>query len=119
MHRGSIALVTSIAALAFAAPPASGAAEFNGPNCGAVLVSQAVPGVGAKEAAANLGLSVQEAHDLIMSVCAGVTTNTPRCEQGHGEAAQRALERGDLDQYMFHLGALFNCFLGEPAGRPL
>jgi hypothetical protein len=78
-----------------------------------------VPGIGAKEASANLGLTVQEAHALIEAVCANATTNTPRCELGHGEAAQRALERGDLEQYMFHLGALFRCFLGEPPGPPL
>jgi hypothetical protein len=51
-------------------------------------------GIGAKEAAAaNAGLTIQEAHDLIQAICADVTTNTPRCELGHGRAAQEALER--------------------------
>ena len=119
MHRVSLAVVISVAGLSFAAPPAMAQAEFNGPNCAGVFVSQAVPGIGAKEAAASLGLTIQEAHDLILTLCENVTTNAPRCEQGHEEAAQRALERGDLEQYMFHLGALFNCFLGESPGPPL
>ena len=76
-------------------------------------------GIGAQEAAANLGLSVPEAQNLVRAACAGVTSNTPRCEGGHGHAADQALARGDIDRYMFHLGALFHCFSGEPPGQPL
>jgi hypothetical protein len=118
MSRASLALATAVVGLAFAAPPAAAQARFNGPNCGGGLVSQAVPGIGAKEASAALGLTVQEAHDLILSVCEGITTTTPRCEIGQGQAAQQALARGDLEQYMFHLGILFSCFIGE-GGPPL
>jgi hypothetical protein len=119
MHRFPIAMVIAIAGLAFAAPPVFAKADLNGPNCEGWVVSQAVPGTGAKESAASLGLSVREAQELILAACANVTSNTPRCEQGHDEAAQGALERGDLDQYLFHLGALFHCFIGEPVGPPL
>jgi hypothetical protein len=82
-------------------------------------VSDAVIGIGAHEAAAQAGLSVKEAQELIHAGCAGVTTNEPRCEVGHLEAAQQALEHGDLNLYMFHLGALFRCSIGEPPGPPL
>jgi hypothetical protein len=117
MHRASLLVLVSVAGLALAAPPAMADAGFNGPNCHGGVVSQAVgDGIGAKQAAASLGLSIQEAQDLILAACANVTTNTPRCEQGQGNAAEAALERGDLEQYFFHLGALFNCFIGEPAG---
>jgi hypothetical protein len=119
MNRTSLAAAVAVAGLALAASPAVAQAPFNGPNCQGGIVSDAVIGIGAKEAAANAGLTIQEAQDLIQTVCADVTTNTPRCEIGHGQAAQEALERGDLDQYLFHLGALFNCFLGEPPGPPL
>jgi hypothetical protein len=119
MNRTSLAAAVAVAGLAFAAPTAVAQAPFNGPNCQGGIVSDAVIGIGAKEAAANAGLTIQEAQDLIQAICADVTTNTPRCELGHGQAAEEALERGDLDQYFFHLGALFNCFLGEPPGPPL
>jgi hypothetical protein len=119
MYRPYVAVVLAAAGLALAAPSALAEARFNGPNCTGGAVSQNVTGIGVKEAAANLGLTVQEAQALIDAACANITTNPPRCEIGHGEAAQRALERGDLDQYMFHLGALQHCFLGQPAGPPL
>jgi hypothetical protein len=119
MHRLYVAVVLAAASLALAAPPALAEAQFNGPNCTGGAVSQNVTGIGLKEAAANLGLTVQEAHALIDAACANITTNAPRCERGHGEAAQQALERGDLDQYMAHLGAIQHCFLGEPPGPPL
>jgi hypothetical protein len=119
MYRTSLAVAMAVAGLAFAVPPAVAQAPFNGPNCQGGVVSGAVIGIGAKEAAASFGLSVQEAHDLIQAACANITTNAPRCEIGHGQAAQQALERGDLDQCIFHLGALFNCFLGEFPGPPL
>jgi hypothetical protein len=84
-------------------------------------VSNAVPGIGAHEAAANLGLSVQEAHDLIGAGCANAQENSPspRCEVGQLQAAEQALARGDLDAHLFHLGALSRCFIGESPGPPL
>jgi hypothetical protein len=119
MYRLYVAVVLAAAGLALAAPQALAQAQFNGPNCTGGAVSQAVVGIGAKEASASLGLTVQEAQALIDAVCANITTNPPRCEIGHGEAAQQALERGDLAQYMAHLGAIQHCFLGEPPGPPL
>jgi hypothetical protein len=119
MYRTSLAAAMAVAGLAFAAPPAVAQAPFNGPNCSGGVVSNAVIGIGAKEAAASSGLTIQEAHELIQAACADITTTVPRCEIGHGQAAQEALARGDLDQYFFHLGALFRCFVGEPPGPPL
>ena len=119
MYRLYVAVVLAAAGLALAAPPALAQAQFNGPNCTGGAVSQNVIGIGLPEAAANLGLTVQEAHALIEAACANITTNPPRCEIGHGEAAQRALERGDLAQYVHHLAAIQHCFLGEPPGPRL
>ena len=119
MYRISLAVATAIAGLAFAAPSAVAQAGFNGPNCQGGFISQNVTGIGFAELAANFGVSVQEGQDLIQAGCAGITTNAPRCEQGQGQAAQAALERGDLALYMSHLGALFNCFTGESPGGPL
>ena len=119
MRRTWFAIATAVVVLAFAAPPAVAQAPFVGPNCEGWFVSGAVIGIGAQEAAASLGLSVQEAQELIHAGCAGVTTNEPRCEVGHLEAAQQALARGDANLYMFHLGALFRCSIGEPPGPPL
>ena len=114
MYRVSLAAVLSAVGLAFAASPAAAEAPLNGPNCSGWFVSDAVNGIGAHAAAAGVGLSVQEAQELIHAGCADATSNAPRCEIGQGNAAQAALERGDLDKYMFHLGTLFNCFVGEP-----
>lgn len=119
MYRRLLASALSAAGLAFAAAPAAAQAPFVGPNCQGMLVSNNVVGIGAHEAAANLGLSVQQAQDLIQGFCENVTTTSPRCEVGHEAAAQAALARGDLDMYLFHLGALFRCFSGEPPGPPL
>jgi len=44
---------------------------------------------------------------------------SPNCEAGQGRAADAALGRGDFDAFMFHLGKLQGCFLGEPPGPPL
>jgi hypothetical protein len=121
MHRFSLAIATAVAGLAFAAPSAVAEAPFVGPNCRGFVVSDAVIGIGAREAAARLGLSVQEAQDLITAACENAQANStpPRCEVGQGNSAQQALERGDLDKYIFHLGALANCFIGESPGPPL
>ena len=120
MYRISLAAAMALVALALAAPPAVAQAPFVGPNCAGWITSDAVMGIGAKEASANLGLTVQEAHDLIIAACANAPANSPppRCEVGHGQAAQQALERGDLAMYLFHLGALFRCFIGESPGPP-
>jgi hypothetical protein len=119
MHRIALAVATAVAGLAFAAPSAVAQAEFNGPNCQGGFISQNVMGIGLAELAANFGVSVQEGQALIQAGCASVTSDAPRCELGQGRAAQAALERGDLAMYMFHLGALFNCFTGESPGPPL
>jgi hypothetical protein len=90
MYRTSLAAAMAVAGLAFAAPPAVAQAPFNGPNCSGGVVSNAVIGIGAKEAAASSGLTIQEAHELIQAACADITTTVPRCEIGHGQAAQEA-----------------------------
>src|SRR3954447_13048942 len=43
----------------------------------------------------------------------------PNCEAGQGQAADAALARGDVEAFVFHLGKLEGCFLGEPPGPPL
>jgi hypothetical protein len=43
----------------------------------------------------------------------------PNCEDGQGRAADAALARADLDAFLFHLGKLEGCFLGEPPGPPI
>jgi hypothetical protein len=43
----------------------------------------------------------------------------PNCEAGQGQAADAALARGDSDAFLFHLGKLESCFLGQPPGPPL
>jgi hypothetical protein len=119
MYRISVVAAMCGVGLGFAAPPALADASWNGPNCQGSTVSAAVMGIGAKEAAASFGLSVQEAQDFVRAACASATTTPPRCEAGQSQAAQQALERGDFDQYLFHLGALENCFLGDSPGPPL
>ena len=122
MHRISVAAILSVVGLgAFAAPAAVAQAPFVGPNCQAWVISDDVRGVGAKEAAASVGLSIQEALDLIAIGCADAQENSvpARCEVGQSSAAEQALVRGDMEMYLFHLGALQNCFLGGPAGPPL
>jgi hypothetical protein len=119
VNRALAVVAIALLGVALSAPGASAQASFNGPNCHGGAVSQAVPGIGAKEAAANLGLTVQQAQDLINALCANVTSNTPRCELGQGRAADQALARGDLDMWLFHLGALARCFTGESPGPPL
>jgi hypothetical protein len=122
MYRISLAMAIAFVALASAAAPAGAQAPFVGPNCSGAIVSGAVIGIGAPEAAANAGFdSVQEAHDFIGVVCANAQESSPppRCEVGQLQAAEQALARGDLEAYMFHLGVLFACFTGEPPGPPL
>ena len=118
MHRISMAVVACAVALVVA-PAAGASAPINGPNCQGFVVSGTVGGVGVKAIADSFGLTVQQAQDFVRAGCAGVTTNTPRCENGQLRAADAALARGDLDKQLFHLGALENCFLGSPAGPPL
>jgi hypothetical protein len=119
MYRNLVVVALCVTGSAFVAAPAGAEAPNVGPNCQGIVESVNVVGIGAKEAAANLGLSVKEAEDLIRAVCADVTSNAPRCEVGQEQAAQQALARGDLDQYLFHLGVLFACFLGQSPGPPL
>ena len=66
------ALVAAVVAV-FAAAPASadtgGVPDINA--CMGQTVKTFVPGIGAKEAAANLGLTVKEAGDLIRELLCG------------------------------------------------
>ena len=48
-----------------------------------------------------------------------VAGSAPNCEAGQGQAADEALQRGDFDAFLFHLGKLEGCFLGQPPGPPL
>src|SRR5215208_7278071 len=100
MYRNLVAGL-SVIGLAFATAPAGAEAPFVGPNCQGIILSANVAGIGAKEAAANLGLSVEQAQELIRALCAEVNATPPRCEVGQEQAAQQALARGDTDQYLF------------------
>jgi hypothetical protein len=122
MYRIALAVTIAFVVLAIAAVPGAAQAPFVGPNCSGAIVSNAVPGIGAPEAAANAGFdSVQDAHDFIGVVCANAQESSPppRCEVGQGQAAERALARGDIEAFNFHLGVLFACFSGESPGPPL
>ena len=114
-------LAAIAAAAAFAASPAL--ATEDAQSCHGTFISSAVEGVGAKEAAAARGWTVQEAQGAIRFVCGQAENRAfgtpPKCENGQATAADQALARGDLDKWLFHEGALENCYLGEPAGPPL
>jgi hypothetical protein len=85
------------------------------------VISARVPGVGLAAVAQQFGVTVQEAQQFIQGVCANAAENStpPRCEVGQQAAADAAFDRGDLGQYLFHLGAIFACFLGTHPGPPL
>lgn len=116
-------LVAAVAAAAsvFQASPA--VASTDDQSCHGAFVSTVVQGVGAKEGAAELGWTVQQAQGAIRFVCGQADNRAigtpPKCENGQATAADRALARGDLGKWLFHEGALENCYLGQPAGPPL
>ena len=121
MRRIWFAAAIAAAASTFATSPAL--ASDDGQSCHGTFISTVVEGVGAKEAAAGFGWTVQEAQGVVRFVCGQADRRAfgtpPKCENGQATAADQALARGDLGKWLFHEGALENCYLGDPAGPPL